>query len=118
MNESAGQLHLNVDVNASTSEKWEEMLDLIAGVFNIRCALVTHVLSNDIEVFARSNNADNIYHLGAKAQLGTGLYCETVIQTRQMLNISNALNQSQMEKQSGYCIWHDLVFGSACFMAE
>ena len=110
MNESAVQLQLNVDIDVSTKDKWEKMLDLIAGMFNIPCALVMHVLSNEIEVFARSTNPDNIYHIGQKAQLGTGLYSEAVIQTRQMLNISNALKQSKWENNP------DIAYGMISYL--
>ncbi len=128
MTEKEKELLANVDMEPSMKDKWQKMLDLIAGLFDIPVALVMRVLSEEIEVFARSSNRENVFSDGERSRLGTGLYCETVINTRRDLNIPNALKDPEWEHNPdislgmiaylGFPIlWPDgEIFGTICIL--
>jgi GAF domain-containing protein len=81
-------LHIHDDV----LKKWQAVVDTMARLINVPAGLVMRVSGPDIEVFVASEGADNPYTPGAKETLlGSGLYCETVIKTKQRLLIPNAL---------------------------
>ncbi len=96
MNESADRLLGDVDVENSSLEKWGKMLDMIAGLFGLASALVVRALPGETEILVSSSNTAHIYRAGDKTRLGTGLYCETVINTRRMLNLPNALKNTEL----------------------
>jgi c-di-GMP phosphodiesterase len=54
-------------------------------------SLIMRLLENEIEVFRSSNTNNNPYELGEKADLGLGLYCETVVGKREDLLVPYAL---------------------------
>jgi PAS domain S-box-containing protein len=72
-------------------EKWQRLLDMTTELMEIPVALIMRLHPETLEVLLRSNNNDNVYHKGEHANLGTGLYCETVMESRRELIISNAL---------------------------
>ncbi|WP_421869687.1 bifunctional diguanylate cyclase/phosphodiesterase [Motiliproteus sp.] len=72
-------------------QHWQKTVDLIAEIAEIPASLVMRVHEQQIEVFATSHSDGNPYPVNEMANLNTGLYCETVIQTRQELLVPNAL---------------------------
>jgi diguanylate cyclase (GGDEF)-like protein/PAS domain S-box-containing protein len=70
---------------------WQRIVDLLADILNIPSALIMRVHSHEIEVFTKSSNKENVYKVGERALLDTGLYCETVMSTQQELLVPNAL---------------------------
>jgi len=72
-------------------DKWQNILDLIIELLDIPTALIMRVSSNKIEVFTKSNNPENPYSINETADLGAGLYCETVMAEEQALEVTNAL---------------------------
>ncbi len=88
--------HMDVDTSTlkipiDVQESWQKSIDLIAKLVNIPAALIMRVHHKEIEVFKSSESHDNPYERGEMASLGTGLYCETVMQSRRMLLVPNAL---------------------------
>ncbi len=81
----------NVAIPPEMLEVWQHLLNLIADVFRVPAALIMRVHAQEIEVFLRSTNPENIYERGEMARLDTGLYCETVMGTRRALVVPNAL---------------------------
>ena len=82
------------DLNIPThiSENWQKMANALAALTDVPAALVMRLTEDDIEVFIASQSQGNPYEPGAKETLiGSGLYCETVIQTLQELLVPNAL---------------------------
>ncbi|AUH52319.1 hybrid sensor histidine kinase/response regulator [Chromobacterium sp. ATCC 53434] len=73
------------------SEKWQQVLDLLAGIVSIPAALIMRVQPPRIRVFLSSRNDGNPYEEDEQADLGTGLYCETVMARRGELIVPNAL---------------------------
>ncbi|MBI5569873.1 MAG: GAF domain-containing protein [Desulfomonile tiedjei] len=73
-------------------EKWQGIVDVMAELVGVPAGLVMRIAQNDIEVFVSSQTEGNPYRPGNKEHLfGSGLYCETVIQTKNRLLVPNAL---------------------------
>ncbi|MDI3324187.1 EAL domain-containing protein [Pontibacterium granulatum] len=87
----------NLVVPQEVVENWQRTVDLIAELAHIPAALIMRVHECQIEVFARSSNQDNPYNPQERANLGTGLYCETVINSQSPLLVPNALNDPQWD---------------------
>lgn len=81
-----------VEIPRDTFKKWQEIVDMMAELIGIPAALIMRVVESDIEVFVSSRSDGNPYHPGDHEHLfGSGLYCETVINTKDKLLIQNAL---------------------------
>ena len=70
---------------------WQKIVNVIAEIFKVPAALVMKVELSEITVFVSSESQGNPYERGEKARLNTGLYCETVMETRQRLLVPDAL---------------------------
>lgn len=80
----------------AVTNEWQSIIDLTAKIVNIPAALIMRVVKEDIEVFISSHSPNNPYHPGDKEHLiGSGLYCETVINTQNKLLIPNALKSEK-----------------------
>jgi formate hydrogenlyase transcriptional activator len=71
--------------------KWQEIVNVLAEVMHVPAALVMRVEPPNIKVFVSSESTGNPYGHGELASLNTGLYCETVMRTRQPLLVPDAL---------------------------
>lgn len=108
--------------------KWQHILDVAAKIIGVPAGLIMQLHEREIEVFLASQTTDNPYHQHETAELQTGLYCETVVGTRQELLVSNALTEPpwehnpdvklQMISYFGVPIrWRDgEVFGTICVL--
>jgi diguanylate cyclase (GGDEF)-like protein/PAS domain S-box-containing protein len=81
----------HISISPELMGSWQEITNIIAQILNVPAALIMRVHEKDIEVLLRSNNKDNVYEAGERAYLDTGLYCETVLDTRKELLVVNAL---------------------------
>ncbi|WP_084668816.1 HD domain-containing phosphohydrolase [Spirulina major] len=71
---------------------WQKIVDMLAEVTRVPAALVMQIHPTTIEVFSTSNSESaNPYERGETADLGNGLYCETVLRSQAPLLVSNAL---------------------------
>jgi len=95
LDESATQKWQNTrhfDVDAEIIVEWQAIIELMAKIMDVPAALIMQRLGNELSVFVKSNNEDNPYKEGEKAQwFGSGLYCEHVLRTGKRLFIPNAL---------------------------
>lgn len=77
---------------AKTVENWQGIVDILAQICQTPAALVMRVTGPDIEVFVSSRSEGNPYLPGSKEHLeSSGLYCETVIRSREKLLVPDAL---------------------------
>jgi signal transduction histidine kinase len=109
-------------------EKWQEIVDLIAQIINVPSALVMKVEPPNIKVLVSSESNGNPYERDEVAPLNTGLYCETVMKTRQSLLIPDALLDDEWKSNPdiklgmisylGFPIaWPDgQIFGTICVL--
>ena len=108
--------------------KWQKTIDVLAGIFNVPAGLIMRVLPQEIEVLVSSRTESNPYEPGEKANLETGLYCETVMATRAPLHVPDALKDPVWDanpdielNMTSYIgmplIWPDnSVFGTVCVL--
>ncbi|MEH6580184.1 MAG: bifunctional diguanylate cyclase/phosphodiesterase [Amphritea sp.] len=87
-----------MEVPAEVLQGWQQTVDLIAEVVDIPACLIMRVHSDEIEVFISSQSPGNPYPQNETAELGFGLYCETVIYKRQELLVPNALTDPAWDK--------------------
>ncbi len=80
-----------LQVTSEFVTKWQEIVDLLAEIIRVPAALVMKVEPPNIKVLVSSKSPGNPYEQGELASLNTGLYCETVMKTRQPLFVPDAL---------------------------
>ncbi len=71
--------------------KWQRVVDLMARIVDVPAGLIMKIDPPKIEVFVSSSTKGNPYIKGERADLDTGLYCETVMSQRAPLRVPNAL---------------------------
>ncbi len=82
----------NIEISQDIIERWQSIVDILAEILDIPAALVMRIVGKDLEVFMSSKSKNNPYEPGEREPLeGSGLYCETVIKSRNKLLIPNAL---------------------------
>ncbi len=79
------------EIDEQSIQKWQEILNLLADILSVPSALIMKIHPNQIEVFLHNKGNDNPYEANEKAELGLGLYCETVIGKNEPLEVINAL---------------------------
>lgn len=91
--------------------EWQNIVDFITRISGVKVGLLMHVVEDEIEVLVSSQTENNPYEVGDNEHLdGSGLYCETVIKSQEMLIVPNALKSN---------IWNhnpDLKFNLIAYM--
>ena len=83
---------LQVDISEAKLTAWQEIVDTMADIIDIPAGLIMRLNDPDIEVLVSSKGQGNPYHPGDKEKVwGSGLYCETVLKSRNKLLVPNAL---------------------------
>ena len=80
-----------IHIPSEIVQKWQDIVDLLAEILRVPSALVMKVEPPNIKVFVSSESEGNPYEEDEVASLNTGLYCETVMRTRNLLLVPNAL---------------------------
>src|SRR5882724_9231011 len=75
--------------------KWQEIVNLLAEIMHVPSALVMKVEPPYVTVFVSSESKGNPYEQDEVSSLNTGLYCETVMKTRQPLLVPDALLEEE-----------------------
>lgn len=89
---SAKTEHSSTEIPQNVVAKWQSVVDIMAELIGVPSGLIMRVVEDNIEVLVSSNTEGNPYHPGDRERLpGSGLYCETVIRTRNRLLVPNAL---------------------------
>ncbi|WP_228892767.1 GAF domain-containing sensor histidine kinase [Pseudoduganella aquatica] len=108
--------------------KWQNTTDVMAGIFDVPAGLIMRVLPEQIEVLVSSHSEGNPYEHEEKAKLNTGLYCETVMATRGLLHVPDALEDEEWRHNPDVALnmisylgvpllWPDNeVFGTICVL--
>lgn len=90
---------IDLEVPETVIQNWQEIVDILAEIGGIPAALIMRLRDPDIEVLVSSRSTGNPYQHGDREALwGSGLYCETVIQTKQRLIVPNALADDDWKK--------------------
>src|SRR4029079_19662046 len=116
------------EVPLETVQKWQEIVNIIAEIVHVPSALVMKVEPPNIKVFVSSESNSNPYERNELAPLNTGLYCETVMETRRSLLVPDALLDEEwnsnpdiklgMISYLGFPVsWPDgRIFGTICVL--
>src|SRR5246127_1116273 len=117
-----------MQVPSEIIQKWQEIVDLLAEIIHVPSALIMRVEPPNIKVFVSSETKGNPYEQDEVASLDTGLYCETVMKTRQPLLVPDALRDEQWQSNPDIelgmisylgvpIVWPDgVVFGTICVL--
>jgi PAS domain S-box-containing protein len=84
-----------IQVPSEIVQKWQEIVNIIAEIIHVPSALIMKVEPPNIKVFVSSESNGNPYERDELAPLNTGLYCETVMKTRQSLLVADALREEE-----------------------
>lgn len=107
-------------------KKWQDIIDLLASNLNVPSTLIMRLDEKHINVFLNSNTKENPYKEGEKAELLSGLYCETVAGNKSSLLVPNALKDPLWKENPDIelnmisylglpIVWPDgEVFGTIC----
>jgi signal transduction histidine kinase len=116
------------EVPSEIVSKWQEIVDLLAEIIHVPSALIMRVEPPNIKVFVSSGSEENPYEPNELASLNTGLYCETVMNTRQPLLVPDARNDEAWKSNPDIklgmvsylgvpVIWPDgEIFGTICVL--
>src|SRR6266481_9059621 len=118
----------SLQVPSEIIHKWQEVVDLLAEIMHVPSALIMQVDPPNVKVFVSSESKGNPYEPDEVASLNTGLYCETVMKTRQPLLVPDALRDEEWKSNPdiklgmisylGFPItWPDgEIFGTICVL--
>ena len=116
------------DVPSDIQEKWQQIVNSMAKIVGVPAGLIMKIDPPQIEVFLSSKTKGNPYKKGERANLDTGLYCETVMEQRAPLLVPDALKDSKWDHNPDielgmifYCgfplEWPDgEIFGTICVL--
>ena len=116
------------EIPESYLDCWQHIVDEMAKQFDVSTGVIMRAWSEQIEVLIASHTKDNPYIPGEKVDMGTGLYCETVMATGSMLQVPDALADKQWKDNPAIKLnmimymgmplyWPDgEIFGSICVM--
>jgi signal transduction histidine kinase/regulator of replication initiation timing len=109
-------------------KKWQDIIDLLSLTIKVPSALIMRLEEKNIEIFLASNTKDNPYKIKEKAELISGLYCETVVGNKSCLLVPNALKDPLWRENPDIklnmisylglpILWADgEVFGTLCIL--
>jgi signal transduction histidine kinase len=115
-------------ISDSFLHKWQDTTNVMAHILDVPAGLIMRVLPEQIEVLVSSHTPGNPYEASEKANLNTGLYCETVMATRSLLQVPNALADAHWKDNPDVALnmisylglpllWpDDEVFGTICVL--
>ncbi len=109
--------------------RWQMLLDTVASIYKVPAALIMRLNEDNIEVFLKSQTANNPFKAGEKVKLFFGHYCETAIALRNELLVPNAKKSAEWRDNNpdvdlnmiaylGYPIFwsEEEVFGTICVL--
>lgn len=117
-----------IDVPLEILKKWQEIVNLLAEIMNVPSALIMRAKPPNIEVFVASESAGNPYEVAETALLNTGLYCDTVMESRRPLRVADALHEEAWQSNPDIAlgmisymgvpiVWPDgRIFGTICVL--
>ncbi|USD66747.1 EAL domain-containing protein [Vibrio sp. SCSIO 43136] len=107
---------------------WQQIVDLMAKLSDVPSALIMRQTPSTMKVVVHNQSPTSPYQQGEEEPLGSGLYCETVIETESALQVSNALTSKKWcnnpDIKLGMCAYYGLPlswpsgepFGTICIL--
>ncbi|MDC3958189.1 ATP-binding protein [Polyangium jinanense] len=84
-----------VEIPREITDKWQEIVDLLAEILQIPAALIVKIEPPEMVVVASSESRGNPYPVDERACTNAGYYCEAVMSTRRPLLIADALSDEK-----------------------
>src|ERR1700742_261492 len=118
----------DTQVPSDIMQKWQGIVDLLADIVRVPSALIMRVEPPNIKVLLASESHGNPYEPDEEASLNTGLYCETVMNTRRPLLVPDALQDEAWKSNPDIKLgmisylgvpisWPDgAIFGTICVL--
>lgn len=116
-------------ISSSILENWQLTVDLMAKTTHSPAGLIMKLdMGKGIEVFVTSHTEGNVWSLGERSKLDSGLYCEAVINSQEKLLVPDADQDPRWDHNPdlkfgmsfylGYpLVWPDgEVFGTICVL--
>lgn len=109
-------------------EKWQGIVDLVAGILHVPTGLLTRLTPENLEIFVASNTTGNPYKRDDRDGLGIGMFCETVAgtQMRKIVEDTDATEYWRNNPHAGFGMhsyigvpiqWEDgELFGTFCML--
>ncbi|MBT6615122.1 MAG: PAS domain S-box protein, partial [Deltaproteobacteria bacterium] len=116
------------DVPNEYLEKWQKTVNLLAKIFEVPAGLIMRVWPDQLEVLVSSKSEGNPFEPYEKADLNTGIYCETVMKTQSQLVVPAATQDEEWKNNPAIdlnmtfylgipLIWpDDQIFGTICVL--
>ena len=117
------------DIPADLSQKWQEVVDLIARLADVPSCLLMKTHAPDHSVLISNSQACNPYEVGKVFNLGDKLYCRNVIEDNDELVVEDAgtdpfWNDNEDMEDLGMSfyvglpvLWpDDTIFGTICIL--
>ena len=81
--------HTAIVIPARLKQQWRTALFTANDVLETPVSRISRAHPDELEVFAKSERDGAVYAEGERAPLGSGLYCETVIETKRRLIVKD-----------------------------
>ncbi len=84
-----------VNLPSELIEKWQDLVDAMAGVLDLPAGLIVVYDGQNLEVLLSSRGDENPFQSGFKDSIEGGTYCAKVIQTEKLLVVVDALKDEE-----------------------
>lgn len=118
------------DIPDQIQRRWQRIVDICARIMDAPSGLITHLTSENLEIFVASMTKGNPYKKDDHDLLGIGMFCETVAGRRRPMTVQD-INDSEywkgnphasfgMQSYMGVPIqWSDgEIFGTMCILND
>ena len=82
-----------MEVPAEMLASWQKSIDLMAELLEVPVGFVTRISCGRMQILLDSDNNETPLKSGISAPLGTGYYCEGVVESTTAMLITNALEE-------------------------
>lgn len=112
-----------------TLDKWQELLEIVASIYEVPMALILKVNRNNIEIAAKNENAAKYHRLESNINLETGVFWEMMVARKKHLFVKGGLqcffNKVAIDDNDYIfyygcpLIWPDgTLYGSICVLEQ
>jgi two-component sensor histidine kinase len=117
-------------IPSEVQEKWQGIVDLVAGILHVPTGLITRLTTTELEIFVASKTKGNPYKRDDKDSLGIGMFCESVAGTQRRLLVGDTENSDYWRKNPHAALgmhaylglpikWEDgELFGTFCMLDD
>lgn len=88
--------------------KWQRVVDILAKLLSVPAGLIMKRAAPEHLVFVSSASEGNPYRQNQSFQLNTGLYCDTVMEERDLLMVRNAREDPKWDRNPD--LEHNMLF--------